>query len=325
MWSVAWRGSVCVSSRSRRSSNWIMWSRESGSARWLIVPGEEATQHLRRLETSLRWHKISFLVPAAHWRVFLFNFLFILFLRRLAPRRCPPHVGSAGLFCPQNSAEICSSPNQMAAFTRSSVTPVPHHMTRRVREPAQPPPHPPNHSKTGALLQGGSSPAASQVPEEKQIFIFSQSKSRLGELLKDLAAGAGGGGFRVQIYSLWNSSGQGRVTGRRPASRRDGDQAVQTFLPRLLIEVPICEEKWNSRRVLTHAGRNNSQQIKIKTQNRDEIFPPSFSFWWKKGFISPTWPDLFSWTGDKSSWWKLDWQPKDLKKLQLAKRAKTYI
>lgn len=43
--------------------------------------------------------------------------------------RFPPHIGSAGLFCPQNAAEICSSPNQMAAFTERSVTPVPHHMT----------------------------------------------------------------------------------------------------------------------------------------------------------------------------------------------------
>lgn len=41
----------------------------------------------------------------------------------------PPHIGSAGLLCPQNAAEICSSQNQMAAFTERSVTPVTHHMT----------------------------------------------------------------------------------------------------------------------------------------------------------------------------------------------------
>lgn len=57
------------------------------------------------------------------------------FLLRATHRRVsslqslPPHVGSVGLFCPRNAAQICSSSNQMAAFTVRSVTPVPHHMT----------------------------------------------------------------------------------------------------------------------------------------------------------------------------------------------------
>lgn len=62
----------------------------------------------------------------------IFIFFFSQLFKYLAPLlavRFPPHIGSAGLFCPQNAAEICSSPNQMAAFTERSITPVPHHMT----------------------------------------------------------------------------------------------------------------------------------------------------------------------------------------------------
>ena len=62
----------------------------------------------------------------------LIHFIFFKLFKYLAALltvRFPPHIGSAGLFCPQNAAEICSSPNQMAAFTERSVTPVPHHMT----------------------------------------------------------------------------------------------------------------------------------------------------------------------------------------------------
>lgn len=115
---------------------------------------------------------------------FLFYFFFLLlkYLAVLLTVRFPPHIGSAGLFCPQNAAEICSSPNQMAAFTERSVTPVPHHMTFAslgaitVKGPLPPPFV---HAKTRAPLLGGSTSMASQVPKEKLIFIFSHSNSCL--------------------------------------------------------------------------------------------------------------------------------------------------
>lgn len=114
-----------------------------------------------------------------------FDFILFFIPERFGSARFPPHIGSAGLFCPQNSAEICCRLNQMAVFTEWSVTPVPHHMT--LASPGAPPPYthsfPPAssfvHAKTEALLLGGSTPVASQVPEEKQIFIFSQSNSCL--------------------------------------------------------------------------------------------------------------------------------------------------
>lgn len=86
--------------------------------------------------------------------------------------RFPPHIGSAALFCPQNETEICSSPNQMAAFTERSVTPVPHHMTFASLRAVAAKGAPPVHAKTRAPLLGGSTAVASQVPEEKLIFLF---------------------------------------------------------------------------------------------------------------------------------------------------------
>lgn len=71
---------------------------------------------------------LSYSLIFIFFHAFFFPQLF-KYLAVLPTLRFPPHIGSAGLFCPQNAAEICSSPNQMAAFTERSVTPVPHHMT----------------------------------------------------------------------------------------------------------------------------------------------------------------------------------------------------
>lgn len=107
------------------------------------------------------------------------------YLAVLRTVRFPPHIGSTGLFCPQNAAEICSSPNQMAAFTERSVTPVPHHMTFASlgAVSAKGPPLP-VLAKTRAPLLGGSTPVVSQVPKEKLIFIFSHSNSVSSSVLE---------------------------------------------------------------------------------------------------------------------------------------------
>lgn len=113
-----------------------------------------------------------FLVASLFIFIYFLFFLLLKYLAVLLTVRFPPHIGSAGLFCPPNAAEICSSPNQMAAFTERSVTPVPHHMTFASLG-AVSAKGPPVLAKTRAPLLGGFTPMASQVPKEKLIFIFS--------------------------------------------------------------------------------------------------------------------------------------------------------
>ncbi|KAM7391091.1 hypothetical protein PAMP_021807 [Pampus punctatissimus] len=88
----------------------------------------------RSEKTSRRWMALDYAgisigilgcyVPGVFYTFYCNNCLAALLTLRF-----PPHIGSAELFCPQNATEICSSSNQMAAFTERSVTPVPHHMT----------------------------------------------------------------------------------------------------------------------------------------------------------------------------------------------------
>lgn len=144
-----------------------------------------------------------FFLPGCFSFLFLFIFLLLKYLAVLLTVRFPPHIGSAGLFCPQNAAEICSSPNQMAAFTERSVTPVPHHMTFASLG-AVSAKGPPVLAKTRAPLQGGSTPMASQVPKEnwflylatqtlvssecfKNADLVERTWCLLGEVLKKLA------------------------------------------------------------------------------------------------------------------------------------------
>lgn len=201
------------------------------------------------LFSSLSWLLLSPLLF-----IDLFFFKLFKYLAPLLTVRFPPHIGSAGLFCPQNAAEICSSPNQMAAFTERSITPVPHHMTFASlgASAAQGPPSSSSMPRRGLRVwvappvwqakffkEGGKKnprflylDAETRVSSERfRGADLERTQSLLAEQLRGIGWSRAGPFFLVQIYSLWNSAGLvtwGRVTGRRPKmDRRNRDEAVQ--------------------------------------------------------------------------------------------------